>query len=152
MEGNMKTLQYSITIRASQEKVWNIMLDAEQYKEWAKAFSPDSQFEGEWQQGTYMTFIDPTMGGTKALLEEVTPFDRIHAKHVAIIRKDGSEDTESDVAKNWMGITETYILNEENGITELSLEITTHEDYENMFNDGWPHALELLKGLCETRD
>ena len=145
----MKKLSYSIGIRASKELVWQTMLDSKKYKKWAKAFSLDSQFDGEWKQNTYIKFIDPNMGGTKALIEEIAPFNRIQVKHVAVIGKDGREETESDVANNWMGITETYSLRENYGLTELSIEINTHEDYEKMFNDAWPNALELLKDMCE---
>lgn len=147
--GHVKTLNYSVRINAPKEKVWNTMLEPVAYKKWASAFSADSQFEGEWKQGTHMRFIDPNLGGTKAFLEEVKPFDRIHAKHVAIIAKDGSEDTQSAIAKTWIGITESYTLRENRGITELLIEINTHEDYEKMFDDGWPKAMGLLKTLCE---
>ena len=147
----METVSYSIRINASKEKVWNTMLDSEKYKDWAKAFSSGSRFLGEWKQGTHIKFIDPDLGGTKAFLEEVTPYHRIHARHVAIVDKDGNEDTESDLARTWMSLTETYEFNEVDGVTALSIEIHTHEDYEKMFNDWWPNALELLKDLCERQ-
>lgn len=145
----MKNLFYSTRIKASIEKVWDTMLDFESYKKWAKAFSSESQYDGEWIQGTYIKFIDPNMGGTKAFIEEMKPLNRIHVKHVAIINKDCSEDTESDIAKNWLGITETYRLKETSGVCQLDIEIHTHEDYVGMFNDGWPNAIRLLKDICE---
>ena len=145
----MKTLNYSIRISAPKERVWNDMLDLERYRRWARAFSQNSQFDGEWREGAYIKFIDPDMGGTKAILEQVTHLERIQARHVAIINRDGSEDTDSDVAKKWAGITETYSLSEAKGVTDLSVEIRTHEDFEEMFNDGWPKALGLLKEMCE---
>ena len=66
----MKTLNYSIRISAPKERVWNDMLDPERYRRWAKAFSQNSQFDGEWREGAYIKFIDPDMGGTKAILEQ----------------------------------------------------------------------------------
>ncbi len=146
----MKTLNYSTQISVPKEKVWKTMLDPKKYKEWAKAFSPNSQYIGEWKKGEYIKFIDPDLGGTKAILEELKPFDYILAKHVAIIRKDGAEDTESDVAKSWIGVTEEYRFDEHNGITEISIEIKTHVAYVSMFNDSWPKGLKALKDLCET--
>ena len=146
----MEKLNYTVKINAPKVTVWNSMLDSEKYKEWAKAFSADSQFRGDWTQGTYIEFIDPNMGGTKAIIEEVKPYDRIHVKHVAIINVDGSEDTTSDVARSWMDATETYHLKEVEGATKLSVQIHTHKDYIKMFNDCWPNALRLLKGICES--
>ena len=79
------------------------MFDFESLKKWAKAFSPESQFDGEWKRGTHIKFIDPSMGGTKAFIEEMEPLSNIHVKHVAIINKDCSEYTESDIAKKLDG-------------------------------------------------
>jgi len=145
----MKTLNYFITIHANREMVWNTMLRSETYKEWAKAFSDESQYEGEWKEGNFVNFFDPNMGGTKALLEVVVPHYHICARHVAILSKDGTEDTEGEIAKKWIGVTEAYQLNENQGVTELTIEIKTHEDFEQMFNDSWPGALNLLKEICE---
>jgi hypothetical protein len=44
----MKKLNYSVSIKASKEKVWNDMLDPIKYKKWACTFSADSQYAGEW--------------------------------------------------------------------------------------------------------
>ena len=148
----MEQLHYKITINAPKQIVWNTMLDPESYKQWVKTFSPNSQYEGQWLQDSTIKFIDPNMGGTKALLEIVKPFEHIHARHVAILNKDGTEDTESEIANKWIGVTETYQLKDVNDGTELSIYIFTHEEFIEMFNDGWPTALEVLKGLCEGDD
>lgn len=145
----MISLRYSININASKERVWNVMLDHETYQEWTRPFSPNSLYEGEWKESTYIKFIDVNRGGTKAYLEEVRPFDYIRAKHVAVINKDGGEDTVSDAAKKWVGTTETYTFNSVAGGTELLVETETHEDYEKMFNNCFPQALNVLKTICE---
>ena len=148
----MKTLEYVIKINAQKNTVWETMLDKETYREWAKGFSSESQYQGEWKEGTYITFIDPNMGGTKAVLEEVIPYSRIRAKHVSTIDKKGVEDTESEVALNWIGTIETYLLDEENGVTKLTITTEAHESFEKMFAECWPKALELLKDLCEKNN
>jgi uncharacterized protein YndB with AHSA1/START domain len=145
----MKELSYRIVIRASRERVWDDMLDPVLYREWAKAFSAGSRYEGEWKEGEYITFTDPSLGGTKAHIDDLVRPERIHATHVNIISKDGIEDTESESARKWIGCTETYELREVGGGTELRISVSTHEDYEKMFNDCWPKALELLKDICE---
>nr|WP_279615060.1 SRPBCC domain-containing protein [Desulfonatronum thiosulfatophilum] len=149
-EHNIKTLTYSIRINAPKEAVWKHMLDPSDYRQWTQAFSPNSQFIGKWEQGETILFIDPDLGGTKAVLDEVVPHERLKARHVAMINKDGSEDVSSEMAESWIGATETYIFNGENGQTELLIEMTTHENFEEMFNAGWPRALELLKAVCES--
>ena len=145
----MKTLKYEIEINAPSKVVWERMLEPETYKEWAKGFSSESQYNGEWRQGTYINFFDPNMGGTRALLEKVVPCREIFARHVAILDKEQNEDNEGDFAKKWIGSTESYSFNETDGVTTLSIITETDEAFEKMFSDSWPKALELLKEVCE---
>jgi L-rhamnose mutarotase len=145
----MKTLKYSIIINTAIEKVWDTMLNSETYQKWAKAFSPNSQYEGKWEQGSLMKFFDPNLGGTIASLEEVNLYEHIHAKHIAILSKDGIEDRDRETAKKWIGVTESYRFIEDNGVTELLIDINTHEEFASMFDDSWPGSLQLLKNLCE---
>ena len=146
----MEQLSYNVSINASKSTVWDTLLDPITYRQWAKGFSPNSQFEGDWRQGSYMKFTDPNMGGTKAILETVVPHERIRARHVAMIDKDGREDAESEGAEKWVGTIEEYLLNEKGGITELTVEMQTHPDFVSMFAECWPKALDLLKGICEA--
>jgi hypothetical protein len=142
-------LQYSIEISKPKELVWNTMLDPVSYKEWAKAFSPDSGYTGNWVEGSSILFTDPSMGGTKALLEKVVPLEHIRARHIAVIQLNGVEDTESEEALKWIGAIEEYRLSERDGVTTINVEMAVHSDFECMFNDCWPEALKILKALCE---
>ena len=148
----MRTLKYIEKINAPKRIVWETMLDEIKYREWAKAFSSESRYQGKWEEGTHITFIDPNMGGTKAILEKVISYNYIHVKHVATVDKNGVEDTESEVAKNWIGTTETLSLEEGEGITELSVITVTHDLFEKMFSECWPKAIALLKDLCERNN
>lgn len=69
-----------------------------------------------------------------------------------MILKDGSKDTESDMARQWIGTTEEYRLDEKNGVTTLSVEMKTYLPCVDMLNACWPEALENLKRLCEDSD
>ena len=147
----MQKLNYSVIINAEKSHVWDTMLDPEKYPQWVKAFSANSQFVGEWKRDAIVKFIDPNMGGTKAILEEFEPYECILAKHISMVNKDGSEETENEMAKKWIGTTEKYIFKELKNSTELIIEMNTHCDFSEMFNNCWPKALELLKGLSEKR-
>ena len=146
----MSTLNYSIEINAPPDKVWETMLDNESYKKWAKAFSPKSQFKGEWEQGSHMFFFDPDLGGTKAELLTVEKPNKILASHVAITNKEGVEDVESEIAKKWIGAEEEYTFIDKDDRTELKIEMRCHDEFKNMMDDGWDKALKLLKDLCES--
>jgi hypothetical protein len=82
-------------------------------------------------------------------LIEHKPYDYSFAKHIAVLNPGGIEDRDSDVAKGWIGTTESYSFTEQNDVTELKIELTINPEWEKMFSDGWPKALAKLKEICE---
>ena len=145
----MESLKYEICIKAPKAAVWNTLTDAEAYQKWVKAFSPNSYFEGEWEQGTFIKFLDPEMGGTKAFLETLEPNDYIFARHVSMISKDGEETTAGEMSNKWIGTTEAYRLSKDGSGTTLQIDIETHGDFVPMFESAWPKALASIKELSE---
>lgn len=145
----MEELKYSIQINAPKSLVWNSMLETDKYEQWVKAFSENSTFEGTWEEGAIVRFIDPGLGGTKAILEKFKPYDCIIAKHVAMLSKDGSEDTKSESAKQWIGTIEKYIFSENNNLTTLTIEMQTNSAFTEMFDTCWPKALSNIKTIAE---
>jgi uncharacterized protein YndB with AHSA1/START domain len=145
----MKNISYSVDINAPREKVWRIMSTHGPYEEFAGAGWPGATFQGEWRAGADMKFVSPNQGGTLAKLEEYVPQDHVLAKHIAVLKADGSEDRTSEEAKSWIGTTERYTFSENNGRTTLRVDINTPPNWEKMFNDGWPKALAKLKELAE---
>jgi uncharacterized protein YndB with AHSA1/START domain len=148
---DMKKLEYKIDIAANKQKVWDTMLNPDTYKQWTAVSWPGSDYIGNWKKGENIKFLGPSGEGTMATLTEVKPNDFLLAKHIAVINKDGSEDRTSDVAKGWVGTTESYTFTEKGGKTEVRVEINTSPDWEKMFNEGWPGALAKLKEITEAR-
>ena len=150
----MKKLNYEIKIDAPRENVWNTMMDKDVYNDWAKAFSPDSTYEGEWKEGGEMIFYDPNnLGGTKVIFDEFRPTEKTIARHIAMVGPDMKEVEEyNDTMKKWIGTIEEYtFVDNGDDTTTLSVEMNTDEAFQQMFDDSWPKALELLKGVCESR-
>jgi len=145
----MKTLEYKIDIAAPRKKVWETMLNADTYREWTDVAWPGSLYKGEWKQGENIRFISKDESGTMAALEEVKPYERVRAKHVAVLLPGGVEDRTSDMAKGWVGITEDYTFVEKGGTTQVVVNIKTNPDWAKMFDDGWPKALAKLKEISE---
>lgn len=146
----MKKLEFKIDIAASRQKVWETMLNSATYKEWTNVSWPGSYYDGNWKQGENIKFISPSGEGTLAAIVELKPNEFIQANHIAVISKDGKEDRNSEVAKGWIGTTESYTFTDDNGKTQLKVEINTNPDWEKMFADGWPKALTKLKGIAES--
>jgi len=145
----MKKLEFKINIAAPKQKVWETMLNQVTYKEWVAASWPGSYYEGIWKPEGNVKFLSPGHGGTLATLAEYRPYDYVLARHTGVLNADGTEDRDSDTAKGWIGITESYIFTEQNGITTLTVQINTNPEWEKMFSDGWPAALAKLKEICD---
>jgi uncharacterized protein YndB with AHSA1/START domain len=146
----MKKLEFKINISAPKQRVWETMLNAATYKEWAQAAWPGSFYEGTWAENEKIRFIGNQGSGTLALIKKYQPYDHIAATHIAALLPGGVEDTDSDLAKGWIGTKESYTFTEQDNHTNVVVEIITNPSWEEMFADGWPKALAKLKEICEA--
>lgn len=148
----MKKLNYSIEIKAKAEKVFKTMLSKPTYEQWTAAFNPSSTFEGGWNKGDKIYFIgegeDGKKGGMIARIAENIPNQFISIQHYGML--DGeTEITEGPLVDSWRNALENYTFSETNGVTTLSVEVDTSDDYVEYFDEKWPKALAILKGICE---
>jgi hypothetical protein len=147
-EANMKTLHFSVDIKAPREKVWRKMLDHESYKIWTAEFAPGSDYEGSWEKGQKIRFLAPDGSGMVSMIAENKPFEFISIKHLGFI-KDGVEITESPEVKAWAPAFENYTLSQTNGVTGVAVDMDITPEYELIMEQVWPKALEKLKVICE---
>jgi uncharacterized protein YndB with AHSA1/START domain len=147
----MKNLEYKIVISAPAKKVWETMLNEETYKQWVAKSWPNSFYEGKWAKGEKIKFIGPEGTGTLAEIVEFKPYERILARHIAVLGKGGVEDRTSEDAKGWIGTTEEYRFAEDKGKTTVTVLMGTTKEWAKMFDQGWPPALEELKKLAERQ-
>jgi uncharacterized protein YndB with AHSA1/START domain len=153
----MQKLHFSIKINAPAEKVWNTMLGEETYKDWTSVFNAGgSTVKGNWEKGSEMLFIGPDPetgeeGGMVSRIAENIPNEFISIEHLGIW-KNGVEDTTSEEAKKWAPSFENYTFKEENGVTEVQVDIDMLEEYVDMFKEMWPKSLERLKELAEGKE
>lgn len=146
----MEKLKFSTLINAPREKVWNIMLEKETYKEWTKPFHEGSTYEGNWEQGSEIKFIGPSedgsISGMYALIATNRPYEFISIKHLGEFKN--GEKNPWPVTEGQEGY-ENYTFKDVDGKTELIIELTVPTEWKDMFNDMWPKALEKLKELSE---
>ena len=146
----MKTLTYSIEIDAPPRVVFQTMTDKSVYPRWAKAWGEGMTYEGDWQEGGHISFMDQKQGGTKVLIETLVPDELIRARHVAMVNPQNIEvELTDDMMRKWVGSREDYFFKSagENR-TKLDVIMETDEAFEPMM-DAWPTALQYLKELCE---
>ncbi|WP_415060200.1 SRPBCC family protein [Flavobacterium sp.] len=148
----MKKLHYSTVIKAPVAKVYATMIAKPTYEQWTAAFNPGSTYEGSWNKGDKIHFIgtgeDGKKGGMVSRIAENIPNQYISIEHLGILDGD-TEITEGEMVDGWKGALENYTFSENKGITTLSVETDTNEDYADYFNETWPKALAILKALCE---
>lgn len=148
----MNKLHFSIDIAAPKEKVWNTMLREDTYQQWTEAFATGSHYEGDWNQGSKILFLAPDesgkMGGMVSRIKENRDHEFISIEHIGVIH-DGVEDTESEEARKWAPAFENYTFTEKDGKTTVAVDMDIEKEYEEMFNEMWPKALQKLKILAE---
>ena len=150
----MHKLHFLITLNAPKAKVWNTMLDDATYRVWTEAFTPGSHYVGDWSKGSKILFLGPDpktgkMGGMVSRIKENRLHEYISIEHLGEVH-DGKEDTTSEAVKAWAGVHENYTFKEKDGKTEVLVEMdSSGGEFEEMFKDMWPKALQKLKELVE---
>lgn len=145
----MQKINFSTTINASKEKVWNSLWELFHYNTWTSAFAEGSTvITDNWKEGSKILFTDGNGSGMVSMVAANRPNEFMSFKHLGMV-KDGVEDTSSDAVSAWAGIFENYTLSEENGTSTLSVEMDITDDFKDYFMKTWPVALEKIKGLAE---
>lgn len=151
----MERIQFNTDIQASAEKVYETMLglkDIKTYEHWTAAFNPTSTYEGKWDKGSKILFVgvdeNGKRGGMVSEVVENKPFEFVSIRHYGFVDGD-QEITSGEQVEKWAGGLENYSFSEQNGLTKVTVEMDTIEDYKDFFNEAYPKALTLLKEVAE---
>jgi hypothetical protein len=145
----MKTIHFSIAINAPKEKVWNVLWSDHSYRQWTSVFSEGSYADTDWQEGSKALFLDGKGSGMVSRIASNKPNQEMAFEHLGMV-KDGKEDLESDEVKAWAGAMEKYTLAQNDGATQLSVDLDSSEAFASYFNETFPKALQRVKDLSES--
>lgn len=152
----MTRLTFSTRIHAPAIKVYESMLglkDKSTYRSWTSAFNSSSDFEGNWEKGSKILFVGLDEHGKKGgMVSEVTehiPGKLVCVRHYGYLDGD-KEVTEGEEVEKWAGGYEIYKFEENNGTTNLIVELDSIDEYLEYFRNTYPTALEKLKAICES--
>ncbi|KMQ64744.1 ATPase [Chryseobacterium angstadtii] len=141
----MQKIFFEIQIDAPREKVWEVLWNDITYRQWTTAFTEGSFYQGTFDEGSIMKFLDPNNNGMYSRVEKNIPHTEMKFLHLGEIY-DGVE-TEQD----WGDATEGYILQETETGTILKIEINTPEEFQSFFEEKFPTALGIVKNLSENQ-
>lgn len=145
----MKVLKFSAEIKASREKVWEVLWNDDTYKQWTKVFGEGSITKSDWNEGDPIAFLDSKGNGMQSKINKKLPPETMVFQHLKII-KDGVVQPPTPESKKWEGALESYNLSEKNGTTTVLVKMDSDKEYEDYFKDNFPKALELIKEMAEN--
>lgn len=139
----MKLLEYTIQINTTPEKVWDVLFTQDNYKKWASAMNEGTYFEGTWEEGTIMKFLDPKNNGMYNLVEKNIPNKQLSMKHLGWI-------LEGELSpQDWEDSTLDYILEPNENGTLLIGKVNSLDEFVDFFNSKYPKNFENIKNLAE---
>ncbi len=144
----MQRKQFTITVNAPADRVWEILWNTSTYNEWTAVFAEGSRVETNWQKGSKVVFGDGKGNGMIATIAETIPPRFMSFKHLGAL-KDGVEDFDSEATKQWAGAMENYTLEEVDKQTRLTVDIDITEEYLDYFDKTWPRAMDKIKEIAE---
>ena len=139
----MKFLEFEIQINATPEKVWETLFTQDSYKKWASAMNEGTYFEGNWEVGSIMKFLDPQNNGMYNLVTENIRFKILGMKHLGWILKGELSP------QNWEDSTLNYILEPSENGTLLKGTVNSLDEFVEFFNSKYPQNFEHIKRLAE---
>ncbi|KIX22192.1 tungsten formylmethanofuran dehydrogenase [Flavobacterium sp. 316] len=151
----MQKIQFRKEINASAQKVYETMLGLKNkatYEYWTATFNPTSTYEGSWDKGSKILFVgideNGKKGGMVSEIVEHKPASFISIRHYGFLNE-GIEITTGEQVEKWAGGHENYNFQESNGITTVTVEMDTIDEYLDYFNNTYPKALDKLKEISE---
>lgn len=142
----MPALHFSTTINAPKALVHQLMLADETYREWTSEFAQGSYYQGSWDKGAQILFLNPEGFGMKARIAEHRPAEFVSLEWLTEVR-DGVPGEQDQ----WQGAFENYTFTEANGITTIQVDISgVPAEWADFMNESWPKALAKLKAICES--
>ena len=140
--------EFSITINAPRQKVWQTLFSDQSYREWTSVFAEGSCADTDWKKGSRAVFHDGKGNGMVATIEESIPNEYLSIKHLGEM-VGGKEDFTSDRVKEWAGAHENYTLKSNGSNTELTVDMDIAGPFIEMFSNIWPKALAKVKQIAE---
>ena len=78
----MKLLEFKLQINAPADKVWKVLFTQDENRNWPSAVNEGTYFEGTWEEGSVMRFLDDENNGMYNSVEKNIPNKELTMKHL----------------------------------------------------------------------
>ena len=125
--------------------------DKSTYEQWTALFNPTSTYEGSWEKGQKMLFVgvdeNGEKGGMVSRIADHVPNQFVSIQHYGLVK--GSEEiTTGPEVEKWANGLENYTFEESNGVTTVTIDLDTADEFVDYMNEFYPQALNKLKEIC----
>ena len=140
----MKLLEFKLQINAPADKVWKVLFTQDENRNWPSAVNEGTCFEGNWEEGSVMRFLDDENNGMYNQIEKNIPNRELVMKHLGWIY-DGELSPQ-----DWEDSTVTYLLESNENGTLLIAKVNALDEFVDFFNAKYPSNFEKVKKLSES--
>lgn len=150
----MKTIQSTIQIQAPAEKVWQVLWNTSTNRQWARAFGEGMYYSSDWEEGGKVTLSNEEGTGGFGVIEKKIPNQLLRIREKGWIENWKALPIDYSVPVNgknlkWEAGIGEYRLTENDGETELQVEIELGDDWAMILAPVFPAALKLIKEIAE---
>ena len=124
----MKLLEFKTQINAPADKVWKVLFTQDENRNWPSAVNEGTYFEGNWEEGSVMRFLDDENNGMYNQIEKNIPNRELVMKHLGWIY-DGELSPQ-----DWEDSTVTYLLESNETSTLLIAKVNALDEFVDFFN------------------
>lgn len=147
---SLTRLTYTIEIKGTKERVWDILWQDASYRNWTSVFCEGSHAVSDWKEGSRILFLDEKGSGMYSRIDKLLPQSLISFVHLGEI-KNGIEMPVTDHSKDWSSGYENYSITEMDGNTLLEVDMKVIEPFVDYLNKTMPLAIKKIKKLAENK-
>jgi len=147
----MKTLIFTEEIKATPEKIWQVLWNDYTYRKWVAAFEEGSGSYAvtDWKEGSEAEFLTAKGDGMFSKIISSKPNEYMAIRHLGVIKNHQRVQDSPDM-KGWENAMETYTLEKRDGNILLTATLESPDEFVDYFNASFPKALAVVKELSET--
>lgn len=146
----MKTLEYTVHVQSTPERLWASLWESDNYQKWTSVFTEGSHYKTDaFAEGSKIHLLTPSGEGMYSILDKIIENKFLAFRHLGEM-KNFEEQPVDEAVQGWTNAIESYEIFEKEGGVELVVKVDTMEEYVDHMNNSFPQALQKLKQLAES--